>query len=158
MKVYTSYFYKIRFFKPNMIPISTALWDPKWYHQNQDQSHWFIDKNGVINGLRAEEFAPGQVARAVSDCGSCDHTNSNNCAFLRAYEHQLNQLDIDNIMTRIENLCAAVRPVVGYTGEAIPVFIVHEAPDNPCSERAAIQNYFRSHGIDCEEWQRSENE
>ena len=72
MKVYTSYFYKIRFFKPNMIPISTAIWDPKWYHQNQGSDHWFIDKNGVINGLRAPVFAPGEVASAVSSCGSCD--------------------------------------------------------------------------------------
>ena len=37
MKIMTSYFYAIRFFKPNMIPISTAKWDPKWYHQNKGQ-------------------------------------------------------------------------------------------------------------------------
>ena len=152
MKVYTSYFYQIRFFQPNMIPISTALWDLKWYHQNQSQEHWFIDKNGVINGLRAPDFAPGKVAQAIGECGHCAHDNYENCAFLRAYSHQLNQMDIDDIMTRIKNLCAAVRPVVGYTGDPIAVFIVHEAPDNPCSERAAIQNYFRSHGIECEEW------
>ena len=73
MKIYTSYFYKIRFFKPNMIPISTAMWDPKWYHANQKQDHWFVDKNGVINGLRASVFAPGEVATAVSTCGPlCD--------------------------------------------------------------------------------------
>lgn len=28
MKIYTSYFYMIRFMKPNMIPLSTAKWDP----------------------------------------------------------------------------------------------------------------------------------
>ena len=154
MKVYTSYFYQIRFFEPNMIPISTAKFDPKWYHQNRDQSHWFIDKNGVINGLRASEFAPGEVATAVSSCGPQCDKDPKSCSFIRAYEHQLSLLDIDNIMTRTENLCAAVRPVVGYTGDPIPVFIVHEAPDNPCSERAAIQNYFKSHGIDCEEWRK----
>ena len=153
MKVYTSYFYKIRFFKPNMIPISTALWDPKWYHQNHGSDHWFIDKNGVINGLRAPVFAPGEVASAVSSCGSCDHTNYDNCAFLKAYAHQLSLLDINEIMERTETLCEIVRPTVGYEGEPIAVFIVHEAPDNPCSERVAIQEYFRSHGIKCEEWQ-----
>lgn len=152
MKVYTSYFYKIRFFKPNMIPISTAKFDPKWYHQNRDPGHWFIDKNGVINGLRAPVFAPGEVASAVGECSNCDHTHSDNCAFLRAYVHQLNLLDIDDIMTRIKNLCEQVRAVVGYEGEPIPVLIVHEAPNNPCSERAAIQEYFRSHDIECEEW------
>lgn len=152
MKIYTSYFYKIRFFTPNMIPISTAKWDPKWYHQNKDQSHWFLDKNGVINGLRADVFAPGPVASAVGECGPhCNH-NPEECRFLQAYAHQLNQLDINNIITRTEKLCESVRPVVNYEGEPVAVFILHEAPDNPCSERAAIQNYFRSHGIECEEW------
>ena len=31
MKIYTSYFYQIRNFKPNMIPVSTAISDPFWY-------------------------------------------------------------------------------------------------------------------------------
>ena len=33
MKIYTSYFYQIRFFKPNMIPLSTAKYDPSWFHK-----------------------------------------------------------------------------------------------------------------------------
>lgn len=152
MNIYTSYFYKIRFFTPNMIPISTAKFDPAWYHENKNQDHWFIDKNGVINGLRAPVFAPGEVATAVANCGTCDHTKFEDCAFLKAYEHQLSLLNIDNILARTRSLCESVRPVVGYEGEPIPVFIVHEAPDNPCSERAAIQKYFQSHGIQCEEW------
>ena len=32
MKIRLSYFYQIRFFKKNMIPMSTALSDPEWYH------------------------------------------------------------------------------------------------------------------------------
>ena len=35
MEFYTSYFYKIRFMKPYMIPLSTAVFNPKWYFQNQ---------------------------------------------------------------------------------------------------------------------------
>jgi hypothetical protein len=46
---------------------------------------------------------------------------------------------------------AALGGIYAVTEEPIAVFIVHEAPDNPCSERAAIQEYFRSHGIECEE-------
>ena len=156
MKVYTSYFYQIRFFKPNMIPISTALRDPKWYHQNQNQEHWFIDKNGVINGLRAPVFAPGLAATAVSSCGSSCPKDFENCDFLKAYSHQLSLLDINDIMTRTEKICAKAQKVLGFKEEPIAIFIVHEAPDNPCSERTAIQNYFHSHGIECEEWRSSE--
>ena len=54
-------------------------------------------------------------------------------------------------MTRTERLCQYVKDFVGFEEDPIAVFIVHEAPDNPCSERAAIQEYFRSHGVECEE-------
>lgn len=152
MKVYTSYFYQIRFFKSNMVPISTAKFDPAWFHAGKGNDFHFIDKNGVMNGLRAPVFAPGEVATAVSNCGTCDHTNFDNCAFLRAYAHQLSLLDFNDIMARTKRLCQFVKDFVGFEEEPIAVFIVHEAADNPCSERAAIQEYFRSHGIECEEW------
>jgi len=150
MKIYTSYFYKIRFFQPNMIPISTAKWDPLWYHQGKGPAHWFIDKNGVINGLRADVFAPGPIASQLCR-GACDPKDPANCAFLKEYSKQLSTLDINEIMTRTEHLCELVRNHTDFKGEAIAVFIVHEAPNNPCSERIAIQNYFRSNGIECEE-------
>lgn len=33
MKIYTSYFYMVRFMKPYMIPLSTAKFDPAWFHK-----------------------------------------------------------------------------------------------------------------------------
>ena len=50
IQIYISYFYQIRFFKKNMIPISTALYDPKWYY-NGHQGHFYKDHNGVYNGF-----------------------------------------------------------------------------------------------------------
>ena len=50
MKLAISYFYQIRFFKPYMIPVSTAHWDPAWYHDWAGAAHVFVDKRGVING------------------------------------------------------------------------------------------------------------
>ena len=32
MKIRISYFYQVRNFKPNMIPMSTAISDPAWFH------------------------------------------------------------------------------------------------------------------------------
>ena len=58
MKFYTSYFYQIRNFTPNMIPLSTACGDPLWFHKGMDNGYTFFDKNGVINGLRAEMLHP----------------------------------------------------------------------------------------------------
>lgn len=59
MRLYTSYFYQIRFFTPNMVPVSTAVWDPKWYHNFAGQDSVFLDKRSVVNGLRAPALAPG---------------------------------------------------------------------------------------------------
>ena len=152
MKIMTSYFYAIRFFKPNMIPISTAKWDPAWYHQQKGPSHYWVDKNEVMNGLRAEVFAPGPITEAFHCSASCNK-DSESCSFLQAYNIQLAHLDINDILTRTERLCEQVRTVTHYEGEPIAVFIVHEAPDNKCSERTSIQNYFKNNGIECEEYQ-----
>lgn len=151
MKVYTSYFYQVRFFKPYMIPISTAKGDPKWYHDGKGNDHWFIDKNGVINGLRAAEaFAPG--AQLEGMCNGPDKCElSFDCAFLRGYANQLASLDFADTMTRLERLANHAKEYLGFDEEPIIVLLVHEAPQNACSERAAIQEWFRKNGVECEE-------
>ena len=40
----------------------------------------------------------------------------------------------------------------GWEGEPTIVFIVHEAPDNKCSERASIQQWLKNAGYEVEEW------
>ena len=48
MKLAISYFYKIRFFQPWMIPISTAAWDPKYYHDNKGKDYLFVDTINIL--------------------------------------------------------------------------------------------------------------
>lgn len=152
MKIYTSYFYQIRFFSPDMIPISTANSDPRWFHEGKGKEHWFIDKNGVINGLRAPVFAPGPSISGLC----CGHENCANdpshCPFLRGYTNQLANLDFEDVLARTEALCRKVASFLDLQTEPTAVFIVHEAPQNSCSERAAIQNLFKQHGVECVEW------
>ena len=48
MRILVSYFYHVRHFKPYMIPFSTAVWDPAWYHNfNKCHNYTYLDKNGV---------------------------------------------------------------------------------------------------------------
>lgn len=153
MQIMTSYFYQIRFFTPNMIPLSTAVWDPKWFHQNKGQSYQWKDKNGVWNGLRAEPFAPGPLCEGL--CRGPEYCNSGNpqyCQFLKAYRKQLDMLDFKDILLRIYNIGKAVQEKEGFTEEPIVVLIVHEATDNPCSERRVIQEWFRDNGYPMEEF------
>lgn len=127
MKVATSYFYGIRFFRPDMIPLSTAKWDPLWF---QNRGLPWIDRRGVVNGLRAEPLVPNGREE---------------------YAEQLSRLDCGDFLARAEGICEAMRTVVGFEGEPTAVFIVYEAPSNPMSERVAIQAYFRKNGVVCEE-------
>jgi hypothetical protein len=66
------------------------------------------------------------------------------------YKNQLLKLDYDDIIKRTEDLCERVRATTGFEGEPIAVFIVHEAPTNPCSERAAIQEFFKCEELNLE--------
>lgn len=153
MYIMTSYFYQIRFFTPNMIPLSTAVWDPKWYHQNRDQKWQWKDKNGVWNGLRAEEFAPGPLCEGLCRGPECCETGSpQHCQFLRQYRKQLDSLDFKDIIKRIYDLGKKVQDVEKFENEPVIVFIVHEATSNPCSERRVIQEWFADHGYPIREF------
>lgn len=144
MKIATSYFYQIRNFKPYMIPISTALYDPAWYRAKKP---YFIDKNGVINGLRAESFTP-----PIGYCeGACSPRKPEECEFLKVYYEKLRALDVEAFFQRASANIKKIKEILGFEEEPILVFIVHEAPWNKCSERVVIQKYFRELGYECNE-------
>lgn len=153
MYIMTSYFYQIRFFTPNMIPLSTAVWDPKWFHQNKGQDFQWKDKNGVWNGLRAEPFAPGPTCEHLCRGPEyCNNGDPQSCPFLRTYRTQLDSLDFKEIIQRIYKIGKTIQAEEGFTEEPIVVLIVHEATDNPCSERCVIQEWFRDNGYPIEEF------
>lgn len=155
MNVYTSYFYQIRFFKPNMIPLSTAVWDPKWYHNFEDQGHKFLDKRGVINGLRVPAMAPGykcqDLCRGPENPQNGCSGDPTTCQFLSVYRKQLDDIDCDDYMRRVQNLLNQCKRRMNLLEEPIAVFIVHEAPTKACSERGVIQEWCTSHGYPCTE-------
>lgn len=142
MKIYTSYFYQVRFFKRNMIPLSTAMWDPKWFHLNDSQDVTFKDANGVYNGLRATPFVPGPLCH--DDCRGqpCNQT-PNTCNFLRNYRKQLDALDFQEIIKRFKRLANDIQRYERFKEEPIMVLLFHEAYDNPCSERWIVLDWFK---------------
>lgn len=140
--IYTSYFYQIRNFIPNMIPVSTALSDPVWYRPPQGKEY-YIDKRGVVNGLRYE---PIIVQGSCGGC-PCDRKDPASCSFLASYRAELDKIDFDKMLKGFQ-FC-----LNKFNANAIAL-IVHEAPTNPCSERKMLQQYFQSHGIQCTEWKK----
>ena len=151
-RVYTSYFYQIRNFTPDMVPLSTAVFDPKWYHLNKGQNHVYIDKNGVINGLRINQMHPD--SSCDYQCTACQKTgNPDTCDFLRLYKVQLENIPFEQFMQNLENYLDIIqRDYLKTDKELHVIFMVHEALGNKCSERRVIQDWFNDHGIRCTEW------
>lgn len=149
MKVFTSYFYQIRNFKPNMIPLSTAVSDPEWFHDGQGKLHVFLDKNNVYNGFRCC-LMPGQECNGLCHGkDNCEIKDPTKCEFLQKYKEQLNSLDFNDLMIGLEQFAKDIQRVTQFKEEPYLVFIVYEAPNNTCSERQVIQKYFNSHGVEC---------
>ena len=136
-----------------MIPLSTAVYDPKWYHMNHDQLFVFKDKNGVYNGLRIEPFMPGEECCHLcrgKDC--CETKDPSTCEFLKKYREQLDKIDFNEALKAFSEISNAIKNVEGFSEEPIIVLIVHEAPQNPCSERRVLVEWFRDHGYELEEF------
>ena len=152
MKIYTSYFYQLRFFTPNMIPVSTAVWDPKWYHDFKGQGYVFVDKRGVVNGLRAEALHPAKDLDGECHGREGCTQQPSSCRFLKAYREQLSRIDTLECVRRLYKLGQKLKSVIQFDGDPVIVLMVHEARTNPCSERGPLQDWLNSYGFKCEEW------
>ena len=138
MKIATSYFYQIRNFTPNMIPVSTALSDPAWYRPPADKEY-YIDKRGIVCGLRYEPLIV-QRNGTIGCTGlreKCPLYNEGyQCDCMREYEQLLFSL-----VDKEKTLKAFEYCLNKFNADTI-VLIVYETPKNPCSERYTLQEFF----------------
>ena len=144
MKLYTSYFAQLRNFPPNLVGLSTAIWNPKWLYPGRD-------KNGAI-WLDIPPLKPGKECAGLCN-GKCTPKYPDSCKFLKTYRKQLDKLDYKEIMRKLENLAAKISASEGFQ-EIDFAFLVYEKYDNPCSERTIIQQWFKDNGMEIEEWKK----
>ncbi len=149
MKLYTSYFAQLRKFPTNLVGLSTAIWNPKWRPMGKDA-------RGVIC-VDCPPFKPGKQCEGLCQgpqiCNEMhpDRTPEN-CPFLKEYKAQLDKINIISIQNSLGTLATRIAKDEGLKDIDF-AFLVYETPTNPCSERIAIQQYFKEHGIECKEWQ-----
>ena len=143
MKIYTSYWAQLRNFPPNLVALSTVVFEPKWYRVGGK------DKNGVIS-IRCNPFRPGKECDGLCN-GKCNPRRPEVCEFLKTYRKQLDRLDVKQVLQRLTELAAAIKLDEGFDDVDF-AFIVFEKYDNPCSERWPIQAWFRENGVEIEEW------
>jgi len=144
MQIYTSYFYQIRNFTPNLIPISTAVSDPIWYKPPEDKEY-YIDKRGIVCGLR---YKPLIVQLEGTHTCPCENRGQGpECPTMKEYSELLNTLvNKEKTLKAFEYCANKFQKELGFKEEPIIVLMVYETPNNPCSERAALQKFFN-----CEE-------
>lgn len=147
MELALSYFYQIRNFKPYMIPVSTAVWDPQWFHKDKT-TMIFKDKNNVYNGIRFDELAPGETCKDLcKGKDNCNIKKPGECLFLQNYRRQLEKLDFKNLINKCNILANNIKRIERFFQDPIIVFMVYETYTNKCSERDTILSVFNEHGL-----------
>lgn len=171
MKIWISYFYQVRNFEPNMIPFSTAMYDPKWFHKFEGQDKVFVDDRGIINGLRLKQlvFPRDAWEYLVEIDSACEE----NCKFKKIVEHNIktdntsqtfgckfmdryfdylwNEVNYDDLISYLEKVANKFSELNDIENPEI-VLLVHEAPSNPCGEREVLKKWFDEFGYNLEEW------
>ena len=137
MKIYTSYWAKVRDFPINLVGLNTTVWPPKYRPLG-------TDKRGVTV-LNCKPLVPGRECEYLCR-GSCNPPHPQDCAFLQTYRKQLDKLNFQEFYTYMQELSQKYN-------NCDFAFIVFEPPTRLCSERGQIQNWFRDNGIDIKEWQ-----
>jgi len=147
MKIYTSYYYQIRNFPPNLVGLSTAIWPPKYINLGEK------DKRGVLV-VDCPPLKPGAECEGLC-AGKCNPKHPQDCSFLQVYYQQLCKLDFNDFINHLKKLkfefCK--NELLDDVDFALIVF---ETPTNPCSERFPLQNWMRKNGIEIEEWHKDE--
>lgn len=144
MEIFISYFYHVRNMTANELPVSTAVFDPKWFHNFKDSSYKFRDKNGVLNGLRYSRLRPSSNLEGLCSGKPCLHSPES-CQFLSGYYNQLKALDFDQVIRELSTKASL-------EGASSVVLLVHEKYDNLCSERIPLRRWFFENGMKLREW------
>lgn len=142
MKYYIASFSQLRKLDKTYIPISTAVWQPKFFKLG-------IDSNEVMLGITERELSPYKVDMSDGCIKNCPHRESvPNCPFLTKYRNYLDTVDFNYILSEFNRVAEEVRMITHYDGEPKIVLLVYEAIQNPCSERQPLKDLFKKHGLE----------
>src|SRR5699024_834866 len=115
-------------------------------------NHVYFDKNRVLNGIRLLSFVPGHdcenLCRGPEGCGS----EPDSCEFLKRYRKQLDRIDFEAFIEWAERYCKVYKTTFKLDHEPDIILIFHEAPDNPCSERVVMHQWFNDNNYPIREW------
>ena len=144
MRISISYFPMVRYFLPNQIGISTAVFKPRYWSYG-------LTKRGSFQGIEEKSLSPYYVEQYCSK--ECPYKKDlPNCPFLTAYRNYLDTVNINYLLSEFKRIAEDVKKINNYVGEPEIILLVYETPNNPCSERQPLIDYFEKHGIKIEEY------
>ena len=147
MKLYTSYYYQLRFFPKNLIALNTTIWPPKYVQLGQK------DKRGVIL-IDCPPLKPGIECEGLCN-GKCNPQHPQDCSFLKTYYNQLSKINFEKFLFHLKNLRIKIEQEENLTNINF-AFIVFEAPTKQCSERWMIHKWIKEHNLNIQEWNKME--
>lgn len=156
---FISYFYQIRNMSSNMLPVSTAMYDPAWFHDGKGIGNRYLDKNCVVNGVRMNEvmmdaYRVADLIKAGSMCGpNCSHRAEEMCPYMQEYAKciRAKNPDFKQFITFCEGYVQFLNQKFNFGIDTI-IFIVHENPLISCGERPVLQQWFEENGYELKEW------
>lgn len=151
MNYYITNFGNLKNLKDFQIPISTAIWQPKFWKYG-------LDRHNVFLGITEPLLSPAKLNSADLCIKNCPYKSSvPNCPFLVNYAKYLDTIDFDYLLSEFERVANDVRKINNFIGEPDIVLLVYEAENNPCSERAALKSLFKKHNIVLKEFNKNSN-
>ena len=145
MKLYTSYFAQLRNFPPNLVGLSTAVWNPKWLQPGRD-------KRGAIL-LDCPPLKPGIKCEGLCN-GKCEPPHPGTCQFLKTYRAQLDKINFEQFISHLQLLSDTIKIGEQLNEDIDFAFLVYEPVCKPCSERWPIQQWFKDNGMEVREWKK----
>ena len=156
MQIYISNFYNTRFFTPETVIVDTSYWAPRWFDPANGKAPHLDKATGCIWGIKEESFlmSEDEIPKEMCSGKPCTYIDKfPECEFLKAYWKHLQKIDFEGyLLPELNRIAEDVRKITHYEGEPKIVLMVHEKPENLCSERAGIVRLFKEHGIEVKEW------
>ena len=159
MEYFITYFQNVRYLTEEYIVIDTSIWAPKWLDPSNGKRQ-YINENNVLIGIKEESFLipEDEIPEEMCNGKPCPYINKHpHCQFLDAYEKHLAKIDFNGyLIPELHRVAEEVRKITHYKGEPKIILLVHEKPDNPCSERLCLIRLFEKNGIILKEWTKEE--